>query len=60
MLVGRSYVYGLALAGEAGVREVIQNLKAELDLTMGLSGCTSIAEIGPECLVEAGARIPGR
>ena len=52
VLIGRSYVYGLALAGEAGVREVIQNIKAEFDLTMGLSGCTSIGEIGPECLVE--------
>ena len=59
VLIGRSYVYGLALAGEAGVREVIQNLKAEFDLTMGLSGCKSVAEIGPDCLVDAGGRIPG-
>ena len=60
VLIGRSYVYGLALAGEDGVREVIQNLKADFDLTMGLSGCTSVEEIGPDCLVEAGARIPDR
>ena len=41
--IGRPYVYGLALAGEAGVAEVIRNLLAEFDLTMGLSGCRSPA-----------------
>ncbi len=50
VLIGRPYVYGLAAGGEAGVREVIQNLVAEFDLTMGLAGCTSVAEIGPESL----------
>ncbi|GGQ96676.1 alpha-hydroxy-acid oxidizing protein [Deinococcus ruber] len=38
VLLGRPYAYGLALAGEAGVREVIQNVLAELDLTLGLAG----------------------
>ena len=41
--VGRPYVYGLAIAGEAGVRDVLMNILAELDLTLGLLGCTSIA-----------------
>jgi isopentenyl diphosphate isomerase/L-lactate dehydrogenase-like FMN-dependent dehydrogenase len=50
VLIGRPYVYGLALAGEEGVREVIRNLVAEFDLTLGLSGCASTAEIGPQCL----------
>jgi lactate 2-monooxygenase len=45
VLIGRPYVYGLALAGEAGVRDVIQNLAAEFDLTMGLAGCRSISEL---------------
>ena len=43
--IGRPYVYGLAIAGEDGVREVLQNIIAELDLTLGLLGCTSIAEL---------------
>jgi lactate 2-monooxygenase len=43
--VGRPYAYGLALAGETGVREVISNLMAELELTMALSGCRSLDEI---------------
>ena len=50
VLLGRPYVYGLALAGEQGVREVIANFAAELDLTMGLAGCRSPAELGPEHL----------
>jgi lactate 2-monooxygenase len=53
VLIGRPYVYGLALAGEAGVREVIQNLRADFDLSLGLAGCTSVAEIGREALCRA-------
>ncbi|MGD9912599.1 MAG: alpha-hydroxy-acid oxidizing protein [Rhizobiaceae bacterium] len=50
VLLGRPYVYGLALAGEAGVRETIRNVVAELDLTLALCGLTSVGELGPECL----------
>jgi L-lactate dehydrogenase (cytochrome) len=44
ILVGRPWVYGLALGGVDGVRDVLRNLIAEFDLTMGLAGCTSVAE----------------
>ena len=53
MLIGRPYAYGLAVAGEAGVGEVFDNLIAELDLTMGLSGTASVAEITREMLMPA-------
>lgn len=46
--IGRPYVYGLALGGRDGVRDVLANIVAELDLTMGLSGVGSVAQIGPE------------
>jgi lactate 2-monooxygenase len=49
--IGRPYVFGLAIAGREGVQEVIRNLLAEFDLTMGLAGCRSVAEIGREALV---------
>ena len=52
--IGRPYVYGLAIAGESGVREVIHNFKADFDLTMGLAGCRSVAEIGQDALVRLG------
>jgi len=48
--LGRPYVYGLALAGERGVREVVTNVLAELDLTLGLAGCTSVADASPAML----------
>jgi lactate 2-monooxygenase len=51
--IGRPYVYGLALAGEQGVAEVIRNLLAEFDLTMGLAGCRSVAELTRERLRRA-------
>ena len=45
VLLGRPYVYGLALAGEKGVKEVTANLLADIDLTMGLAGCNSWQEV---------------
>jgi lactate 2-monooxygenase len=44
--LGRPYAYGLAVAGEQGVAEVIQNFKSDFELTMGLAGCKNIGEIG--------------
>ena len=55
VLIGRPYAYGLAIAGEEGVREVIKNFVAELDLTLGLSGCTSLADVTPETLQQHAA-----
>jgi lactate 2-monooxygenase len=49
--IGRPYVYGLALAGEVGVRAVLRNMIADFDLTMGTAGCASIAEIDRDMLV---------
>jgi lactate 2-monooxygenase len=48
--VGRPYVYGLGIAGEEGVREVLANLTADFDITMALGGYTSVADIDPEAL----------
>jgi isopentenyl diphosphate isomerase/L-lactate dehydrogenase-like FMN-dependent dehydrogenase len=48
--LGRPYIYGLALAGQDGVRDVVANVIAELDLTLGLSGIGSVADLGPEVL----------
>ncbi len=53
--IGRPHVYGLALAGQAGVEEVLRNVLAELDLTMALTGCRTPADVTRERLV----RTPG-
>jgi lactate 2-monooxygenase len=51
--IGRPHVYGLALAGEEGVAEVLRNIRAELDLTMALTGCRTLADVTRDLLVEA-------
>jgi L-lactate dehydrogenase (cytochrome) len=53
VLLGRPYVYGLALGGEAGVAAVLRALLAELDLTMALSGVASLAELSVNILEKA-------
>jgi isopentenyl diphosphate isomerase/L-lactate dehydrogenase-like FMN-dependent dehydrogenase len=50
VLIGRPFAYGLAHGGESGVRHVLRSLLADLDLTIGLSGCHSPAELTPHLL----------
>jgi isopentenyl diphosphate isomerase/L-lactate dehydrogenase-like FMN-dependent dehydrogenase len=45
VLVGRPYLYGLAVGGEAGVRHVLELLRFEIDQTMALLGCSTVAEL---------------
>lgn len=43
--VGRPFLYGAILAGQAGVEQVIKHTMADLDTTLGLSGYVSLDEI---------------
>jgi isopentenyl diphosphate isomerase/L-lactate dehydrogenase-like FMN-dependent dehydrogenase len=45
VLCGRGYAYGLASAGEAGVNRAIEILRTDLDRTLRLLGCPSVAEL---------------
>jgi L-lactate dehydrogenase (cytochrome) len=45
VLCGRAYAYGLAAAGEAGVDRAIEILRTDLDRTLRLLGCASVAEL---------------
>ena len=51
--LGRPYAWGLAVGGEDGVREVIRNLRADFDLTMGLAGVAAVRDIGPDNVVRS-------
>jgi lactate 2-monooxygenase len=51
--LGRPYVWGLALDGQAGVEQVLRCLLAELDLTLALSGYTAIAQLDPSSLTRS-------
>ena len=44
--IGRPYLYGLASGGQAGVERALGLLKSEVERSMALLGCRSIAEIG--------------
>ncbi|HEX6351705.1 lactate 2-monooxygenase [Actinophytocola sp.] len=50
VLLGRPFVYGLALGGEAGVRHVLRGILADLDLTLGLSGNRTPADLSADTL----------
>jgi L-lactate dehydrogenase (cytochrome) len=50
VLLGRPYVYGLALGGEDGVRHAVRGILADLDLTLGLSGNRTLADLSPDTL----------
>jgi lactate 2-monooxygenase len=45
VLLGRPYAYALAVGGQRGVEELIQNLMAEIDLSLALAGAHSIREL---------------
>jgi lactate 2-monooxygenase len=51
VLVGRPYVHGLALGGEAGVRHMLRTLLAELEITLAIAGVGSHRELRPAALV---------
>ncbi len=43
--IARPYALALGIGGEAGVREVVSNLMADVELTMGLAGCRSWQDV---------------
>jgi isopentenyl diphosphate isomerase/L-lactate dehydrogenase-like FMN-dependent dehydrogenase len=50
VLLGRPYLWGLALDGRAGVETVLRMLLAELDLSLALSGYGRPGDVGPDAL----------
>jgi lactate 2-monooxygenase len=48
--LGRPYVWGLALGGQAGVETVLKMVLAEFDLTLALCGYTRPDQLGPDAL----------
>jgi 4-hydroxymandelate oxidase len=53
--IGRPVLWGLAADGEAGVRQVLERLRSEVDHTVALCGCSRLDELGPGLL-----RLPPR
>lgn len=53
VLLGRPYIYGLAVAGRKGVSQVIRDLIADLDVTLALSGQASLSEVHRACVQDS-------
>jgi isopentenyl diphosphate isomerase/L-lactate dehydrogenase-like FMN-dependent dehydrogenase len=53
VLLGRPFLYGLALAGQPGVEHVLRCLLAELDLALTLSGHPDPTTLRPEALARS-------
>lgn len=52
VLLGRPYAFGLAIGGAEGVENVVANLLADIELTLGLAGLQSWKEVGQDALVK--------
>jgi 4-hydroxymandelate oxidase len=50
VLLGRPVLWGLAVNGQHGARQVLQLLKDECDLALALAGCRSLAEVTGDLL----------
>ena len=59
VLVGRAWAWAVAARGEAGVRHVLDVMKADIDTALALTGQTSLAAVDRSALYEAGAPVPG-
>jgi 4-hydroxymandelate oxidase len=53
VLIGRPYLWGLGVDGEAGVEHVIRLMRSELERTMALIGRTSVSELDRSALAAA-------
>jgi 4-hydroxymandelate oxidase len=51
VMIGRPYLYGLAAGGALGVARVVEILRTELEMTMGLAGCPRLSQISPDFLL---------
>jgi isopentenyl diphosphate isomerase/L-lactate dehydrogenase-like FMN-dependent dehydrogenase len=58
-LIGRPQLWGLAVAGEAGVAHVLDIYRREIDRVMGLMGVKRVEELGHNCIFSTLFRHPG-
>src|SRR3954464_13822403 len=55
VLIGRAWAWAVAGRGEAGVRHVLEVMKADIDTALGLTGQTSVRDLDRTALYEEGA-----
>jgi L-lactate dehydrogenase (cytochrome) len=50
-LIGRAWAYAVAARGEVGVAHVLEIMRGELEVAMGLTGVTDVNDVGPDILL---------
>ena len=60
VLIGRPYLYGLAVGGQQGVERVLEILREEIDTAVGMLGCTSVGQLGSGHVAQGGGPWPDR
>lgn len=50
-LIGRPWAWAVAGGGERGVRQVLSTVRAEMEVALGLTGVTDVADLGPDALL---------
>jgi L-lactate dehydrogenase (cytochrome) len=56
VLIGRAWVWAVAARGEAGVRHVLDVMKADIDVALALTGNTSMADVDRSALYQTAAQ----
>jgi (S)-mandelate dehydrogenase len=59
VLLGRATLYGLAAGGQAGVDRALAILREETDRVMGMLGCSSVSDLGPQSLQGSDVAVNG-
>ena len=52
VLIGRAWAWAVAAGGEAGVRHVLDVLRADMDVALGLTGVNDVADLDRSALVD--------
>jgi L-lactate dehydrogenase (cytochrome) len=52
-LIGRSFLFALAAAGQAGVTRALEIIRNELQVTLALTGTTDVGKVGPQILMSS-------
>jgi L-lactate dehydrogenase (cytochrome) len=57
VLMGRAWAWAVAARGEAGVRHVLEVIKADIDVALALTGHTSVSDLDRTALYRQGAPV---
>ena len=60
VLIGRAWAWAVAARGEIGVRHVLDVLRADIDVALGLTGYTAIGDVDCSALFQPETAVSSR